>query len=35
MLLNVWSFNKKKKKKKISATALSEDFHVPKVLMSG
>ena len=26
---------KKKKKKKISATALSEDFHVPKVLMSG
>ena len=34
MLLNVWSFNKKKKKK-ISATALSKDFHVPKVLMSG
>ena len=25
----------KKKKKKISATALSKDFHVPKVLMSG
>lgn len=24
-----------KKKKKISATALSKDFHVPKVLMSG
>ena len=23
------------KKKKISATALSKDFHVPKVLMSG
>ena len=33
MLLNVWSFNKKKKK--ISATALSKDFQVPKVLMSG